>query len=174
MRGTRWTTAAVVVAAAVGLGASSVVAAPSPGSADASFVQMAHQGNLAEIEAGKDAQKNGQDTCVKDAGALLVRDHTKLDADLSGLAAKGKVELPDAPTPEQQATLNKVTALAGSSGYDKAWLAAQEEAHTKTLAMIDKQISQGKDAETTDAAKKARPVVAMHLDMVRGGTCHAV
>ncbi|MFJ9647564.1 DUF4142 domain-containing protein [Streptomyces sp. NPDC101206] len=172
MRSSRWSTAAVVVAAAVGMSAPSVMAAPSPGSADASFVQAVHQGNLAEIAAGQDAQRNAQDTCVKEAGAVLVRDHTKLDADVSQLARKGNVQLPGTPTPEQQATLNKVKALAGSSGYDRAWLAAQEDGHTKTLALIDKQISTGKDADTTAAAKKARPVVAMHLKMVQGGTCH--
>ncbi|MFI1453940.1 DUF4142 domain-containing protein [Streptomyces roseus] len=170
----RWSTVTLTAAAVVGLGVLPVMAAPSPGTADAAFVQTAHQGNLPEITAGHDAQKNGQDTCVKDAGAILVRDHTKLDADLSQLAAKGKIQLPDAPSPEQQAASNQVKTMAGSSGYDKAWLAAQEDAHTKTLASIDKQISQGKDADTTAAARKARPVVAMHLEMVRGGTCHTM
>ncbi|MEU8843800.1 DUF4142 domain-containing protein [Streptomyces roseus] len=172
MSSPRWITATVVVAAAVGLSAPSVAAAPTPGSADAAFAQAVHQGNLAEIAAGQDAQKNGQDSCVKEVGATLVRDHTELDAEVARLAEKGKVQLPATPTPAQQAALNKVKALAGSTGYDKAWLAAQEDGHTKTLALIDKQIRDGKDAETASAAKKARPVVAMHLAMVRGGTCH--
>ncbi|MFD9420892.1 DUF4142 domain-containing protein [Streptomyces goshikiensis] len=147
---------------------------PGPGESDATYVRMAHQGNLAEIAAGQDAQTNGKDVCVKDVGAALVRDHTKLDADLSALAKQGGVTPPNAPTPEQQAALTAVKAKAGSDAYDKAWLKAQEDAHTKTLALIDKQVSQGKDASTTQAAEKARPVVTMHLNMVRGGTCHAV
>ncbi|MFD3870228.1 DUF4142 domain-containing protein [Streptomyces sp. NPDC058623] len=170
----RWMTTVVLAAALGGVGLSPVAAAPAPGSSDAEYVQMAHQGNLAEIIAGQDAQKNAKDTCVKDAGDTLVRDHTKLDADLSALAAKGKVTLPNAPTAEQQAALADVKAKAGSDAYDKAWLTAQEGAHTKTLALIDQQISQGKDADTIQAAQKARPIVAMHLDMVRGGTCHTM
>ncbi|MGW7318265.1 DUF4142 domain-containing protein [Streptomyces sp. NPDC054865] len=170
----RWIYAVVLAAALSGAGLSPVAAAPTPGSSDAEYVRMAHQGNLTEIIAGQDAQKNAKDTCVKDAGDTLVRDHTKLDADLSALAAKGNVTLPDAPTTEQQAALEDVKAKAGSDAYDKAWLKAQEAAHTKTLALIDKQISQGKDADTTQAAQKARPVVVMHLNMVQGGSCHAM
>ncbi|WP_079191229.1 DUF4142 domain-containing protein [Streptomyces sp. CB00455] len=153
-------------------GVSAVAAAPAPDSADARFVQMAHQSNLAEIAAGHDTQTNAKTTCVKEVGAALVRDHTKLDAELSQLAEKSDVSLPKTPTREQQATLADVRSKAGSAAYDKAWLVAQEAGHIKTLMLIDQQISQGKDAETVTAAKEARPVVAMHLDMVRGGTCH--
>ncbi|MFD3938037.1 DUF4142 domain-containing protein [Streptomyces sp. NPDC058618] len=167
-------TIAVFTASLACSGVSAVTAAPAPGSADARFVQMAHQSNLAEIAAGQDAQKNATTTCVKQAGATLVSDHTKLDAELSALAKKGDVSLPGAPTREQQATLADVRSKAGSPDYDKAWLMAQEAGHAKTLTLIDQQISQGQDTETTTAAKKARPVVAMHLDMVRGGTCHGM
>ncbi|MFD3808134.1 DUF4142 domain-containing protein [Streptomyces sp. NPDC058611] len=126
---------------------------------------------MAEIAAGQDARKNATTTCVKQAGATLVGDHTKLDAELSALAKEGDVSLPGTPTREQQTTLADVRSKA-CPDYDKAWLMAQEAGHTKTLTLIDQQISQGKDTETTAAAKKARPEVAMHLDMVRGGTCH--
>ncbi|MET9696798.1 DUF4142 domain-containing protein [Streptomyces sp. NPDC006529] len=162
----------VCTAALACSGVSVATAAPDPGSADAYFVQGAHQSNLAEIAAGQDAQKNATTDCVKQVGAALVRDHTKLDADLSALAEKGNVTLSQTPTREQQNTLADVRAKAGSKGYDTAWLATQEAGHSKTLTMIDQQINQGKDSETVTAAKKARPVVVMHLDMVRGGTCH--
>ncbi|WP_313896241.1 DUF4142 domain-containing protein, partial [Streptomyces sp. YIM 98790] len=145
---------------------------PPPAPLDAGFAKAAHQGNLAEIAAGKDARKHATTECVRDVGALLVRDHSKLDADLKALADKLDVKLPDAPTPEQQKTLDKVRAKAGTSAYDKAWLAAQDAAHRETLKLIDHQIDAGRNAEITAAAKAARPVVAMHLDLVRGGVCH--
>ncbi|MEV7420267.1 DUF4142 domain-containing protein [Streptomyces sp. NPDC089919] len=150
------------------------LAAPQPGSPDATFVQTIHQGNLTEIAAGQDAEKNGQDSCVKEVAAIIVRDHTKLDEQLSDLAKKGNVVLADAPSATQQAGLDKVKVLAGTAGYDKAWLGTQEQSHEGALALIDKQIKEGKDADTVQAALKARPVVAMHLDMVRGGSCHVM
>ncbi|MGW0335802.1 DUF4142 domain-containing protein [Streptomyces sp. NPDC003011] len=53
-----------------------------------------------------------------------------------------------------------------------AWLKTQEAAHTKTLALIDSELNTGRNTEVKAPARAARPVVAMHLDMVRGGTCH--
>ncbi|MDH6226366.1 MULTISPECIES: DUF4142 domain-containing protein [Streptomyces] len=140
---------------------------------DVMFVKAAHQGNLAEIAAGQDAQKNATTACVKEVGTMLVRDHTKLDADVRTLADKLDIALPAGPTEEQKRELAAVQAKAGSSAYDKAWLTLQEAAHTKTLALIDQELRDGRNAEVKAAARAARPVVAMHLDMVRGGVCHA-
>ncbi|URM92757.1 DUF4142 domain-containing protein [Streptomyces sp. MRC013] len=124
------------------------------------------------MAAGRDAGKNATTACVKKVGAVLVRDHTKLDAATRALADKLGVDLPTAPSPEQQRILASVMAKAGTGAYDVAWLKAQDAAHTKTLDMIDHQIAEGREASVTAAAKAARPVVAHHLSMVRGGTCH--
>ncbi|MBT2529816.1 DUF4142 domain-containing protein [Streptomyces sp. ISL-99] len=137
------------------------------------FVKSAHQGNLAEIAAGQDAQKHATSACVKQVGAVLVRDHGKLDADIRMLADKLDIVLPGTPTHEQKQELAAVQAKAGTSAYDAAWLKTQAAAHTKTLAMIDHELNAGQNNEVKAAARGARPVVAMHLDMVRGGTCHA-
>ncbi|MFF1560850.1 DUF4142 domain-containing protein [Streptomyces sp. NPDC058279] len=157
-----------------GMCAPAALAAVPVGDQDTNFVRSAHQGNLAEIAAGQDAQKSAMTPCVKAVGARLVTDHQKLDRDLKALAVKSKTVLPAAPTVEQQQALRGVTEKAGTAGYDAAWLKNQEAAHTQTLALIDTQIRSGTDAAVTNAAKKARPVVALHLDMVRGGTCHTM
>ncbi|WP_255306228.1 DUF4142 domain-containing protein [Streptomyces sp. Wb2n-11] len=140
---------------------------------DTMFLKAAHQGNLAEIAAGEDAQKHATTECVEEVGRVLVRDHTKLDSDVKMLASKLHVTLPNSPTAEQQKQLAAVQAKAGTPAYDAAWLKTQEAAHTATLALIDRELSVGRNAEVKAAARSARPVVAMHLDMVRGGVCHA-
>ncbi|WP_235023846.1 DUF4142 domain-containing protein [Streptomyces sp. WAC05374] len=175
----RWAATAFTCLALTGIAAGpALAAAPADGATsghptDAGFLRASHQGNLTEIAAGKDAQKNATTDCVKKVGKVLVRDHTKLDADTRALADKLGVDLPVAPSKEQQDTLAAVMAKAGTKAYDKAWLDAQAAAHEKTLARIDNQIANGHNAQVTAAAKAARPVVAMHLDMVRGGECHA-
>jgi putative membrane protein len=136
------------------------------------FVKSIHEGNLAEIAAGNDAQQHAATTCVKTVGSVLVRDHSKLDTDLKALAGKLGTELSATPTAAQQQDLDSVRARAGTA-YDSAWLKVQDDAHVKALALIDKEISSGRSTKVRAAAKAARPVVAMHLDMVRGGTCHA-
>ncbi|MEU5362675.1 DUF4142 domain-containing protein [Streptomyces sp. NPDC005925] len=173
MRAIRMTSiAALVVAVSVTSVAPSVAAPVSD--QDAMFVKAVHQGNLAEIAAGQDAQENATTSCVRRVGAVLVRDHGKLDADVKTLARKLDLTLPAGPTREQEQELAAVRAKAGSPAYDAAWLKTQDAAHTKTLAMIDHELRTGRNAEVKAAARAARPVVAMHLDMVRGGTCHDV
>ncbi|MFV0129826.1 DUF4142 domain-containing protein [Streptomyces sp. HMX112] len=170
----RWTATVFTCLALTGIAAGPAIAATADAEAhptDSAFLRASHQSNLAEIAAGQDAQKNATTACVKHVGAVLVRDHTKLDAGTKALAGKVGVDLPVAPSKEQQDALAAVMAKAGSSAYDAAWLKTQAAAHEKTLARIDHQIANGRNHEITAAARTARPVVAMHLDMVRGGTC---
>ncbi len=168
----RLTALAALVVAVSGISVAPAVAAP-VSDQDAMFVKAAHQGNLAEIAAGQDAQKHATTHCVKTVGTVLIRDHGKLDADLKMLADKLDVMLPSAPTPEQKHELAAVQAKAGTPAYDAAWLKTQDAAHTKTLALIDQELKTGKNAEVMAAARAARPVVAMHVQMVQGGTCRA-
>lgn len=140
---------------------------------DDAFLEASHQGNLAEIAAGEDAEAHATTDCVRQVGSLLVRDHTRLDGEITTLADTLGVSLPDAPSEEQQQALADVQAKAGTPAYDEAWLRSQETAHRETLELIDTQIASGTNAEITAAAEAARPVVATHLDLVRDGVCHA-
>lgn len=161
-------------AAVTGICGPAAVSAVSAENRDTASVQAAHQGNLGEIAAGQDAQKHATTSCVKSVGATLVTDHQKLDMDLQTLATKYEITLPDVPVPEQQQKLKTLREKAGTAGYDTAWLANQEATHTKALAMIDTQIRTGGETAVTNTAKKARPVIARHLALVRGGTCHTL
>ena len=140
---------------------------------DDTFLAAAHQGNLAEIAAGEDAQAHGTTECVEEAGEMLVDDHRRLDQDLRELAEKTGVDLPDEPTREQQKQLSSVQTRAGSVAYDEAWLSAQETAHRETLVLIDQKINSRGSPDVQEFAENARPVIAQHLEMVQGGECHA-
>ncbi|MGW7104324.1 DUF4142 domain-containing protein [Streptomyces sp. NPDC054838] len=164
-----------LVAAATLIAAAAVLGVPGPASAadqDAAFVKAVHQGSLAEIAAGNDAQRHATTACVKEVGAVLVRDHGKLDAALKMPAGTSKADLPASPGPAQRKALADVRAKAGTAAYDSGWLAVQDAAHTRTLALIDKELSTGRDRGVVAAARAARPVVAAHLEMIRGGGCH--
>lgn len=140
---------------------------------DTAFVRTVHQGNLTEIAAGQDAQAHATTACVKEVGDVLVRDHTKLDADVKALAGKLGIALPAGPSATQNQELASLREKGGSPAYDAAWLKIAEAGHAQTLALIDQEVKTGANAEVVAAAQAARPVVAMHLEMVRGGTCHA-
>ncbi|WP_431954229.1 DUF4142 domain-containing protein [Actinacidiphila sp. bgisy167] len=166
-----------VLTAAAAL-ATSTMAVPQASAAsvsdeDTAFVRTVHQGNLTEIAAGQDAQAHATTACVKEVGDVLVRDHTTLDADAKALAGKLGIALPTGPSATQNQELASLREKAGSSAYDAAWLKIAEAGHAQTLSLIDREVKTGTNAEVVAAARAARPVVAMHLEMVRGGTCHA-
>ncbi|MEU2872608.1 DUF4142 domain-containing protein [Streptomyces olivoreticuli] len=134
---------------------------------DEAFLTAAHQGNMAEIAAGKDAGRHAVMRCTKETGEVIVSDHTRMDESLRALAKRLKVTLPAATTAEQQQEMKDIQKRAGTRDYDKVWLKAQETGHVQVLKLIDGEVKTGKDQEVQEAARAARPFVAHHLDLVR-------
>lgn len=140
---------------------------------DDEFLKAIHQANLVEIAAGHAARKHATTDCVKAAGAAIVRDHTHVDAQVMRLADAHGVHLPSEPSPEQRRALADLQAKAGTPAYDRAWLEGRDVAHHEGLDLLDKEIRTGEKQKVRAAARAARPLAAMHHDMVRGGVCHA-
>ncbi|WP_051765014.1 DUF4142 domain-containing protein [Streptomyces sp. NRRL F-5135] len=159
-------TLAALTALAAPMAAPSALAA-TPGPGDASFLKAIHQVNLEEIESGTNAGRDAKAACTKKVGAILVRDHTKLDIGVKELAAKLGVTLPTAPSPAQRKAIAAVQAKAGTSGYDAAWLKNEDMGHVETLKLIDREVSTGRNSQVRAAAQAARPVVARHLELIR-------
>jgi putative membrane protein len=158
---------ALSIAAAAALvvaGATVAQAAPTALNAqDRSYLQGAHQSNLAEIATGKLAQTKGSSKAVKELGMMLVADHTKLDAALRKVAAAKQVSLPSAPNAEQRAMQAKLAAASGAD-FDAMFVSGQIVGHAKTMALGMKEAKAGQDPTVKKAAAAAAPVVAEHHD----------
>ncbi|QHC23567.1 DUF4142 domain-containing protein [Streptomyces sp. GS7] len=165
------TAVATMALAMAGLTVPATAAAPVTGP-DATFLKTIHQGNLAEIATSKDAQKHTTSTCVKLVAAMFVRDHTKFDAQVVALAHSKGITLPSATPAAQQKQLTTLKSLHGKRDYNRVWLQGQYTSHQQVLALIDKEVSSGKDTKIRATARAARPTVAKHLQAVSGGICH--
>uniref|UniRef100_A0AAU2VF31 DUF4142 domain-containing protein n=1 Tax=Streptomyces sp. NBC_00003 TaxID=2903608 RepID=A0AAU2VF31_9ACTN len=165
------TAAAAVVLTLTGTATAFGAASPAA-SSDATFLQTIHQANLAEIAAGKDAGKHANSSCVKRVADVIVRDHTALDAKGGALAKTKGISMAKEPSAAQKKQLEGLKPKNGTAAYDTAWLKDQSSGHQQALALIDKELSSGKDSQIQAAAKAARPIVAAHLKMVEGGVCH--
>ena len=119
---------------------------------DASFLQAVHQGNLAEIAAGLDAERHGHSGCVRDTARVLVRDHRRLDDGVRALATALHITLPAGPTAQQRAQLAAVIAKAATRGYDGAWLSLQAAGHEGVLKLIDAETTTSHNAKVIAAA----------------------
>ena len=132
---------------------------------DRAFHVGAHQSNLAEIAAGKLAQSKGQSSSVKEIGAMLISDHTKLDAAVRKLAAAKGVSLPSAPNAEQRAAAAKLAAASGAE-FDTVFVSTQLAGHMKAMQLGKDEAARGQDADTKKAAAAAAPVIAHHGEML--------
>jgi putative membrane protein len=131
---------------------------------DRAFLQGAHQSNLAEITTGKMATTKAQSQQVKDFGAMLVADHTKLDATVRELAGRMNVSLPDAPNAAQRALAVRLQNASGDE-FDAIFITGQITGHRMALQLGQRELSNGSDAAVKNAAASAAPVIARHLQM---------
>ncbi len=129
---------------------------------DTAFAAKAAVGGMAEVALGKMAAIKGADNKVKDFGKMMVMDHGKANSELMGIAKSKNMMLPAGLDAEHQAKSDSLGKLSGKN-FDIAYVNAMIEGHKKTLALMQSEAGNGKDAELKAFAAKTAPVVQMHL-----------
>ncbi|MFI1968680.1 hypothetical protein BLA24_11610 [Streptomyces cinnamoneus] len=165
----RATTAVAVLVLAGVTAPGTALAGPAGGRAadkDDAVLTKLHQGGMAEVAGGRDARRHAVARCVKDAGRVLVRDHTRMDEQVRKVASRLRVSLPTTTTAEQRKQLKDLRAKARTADYDRLWVKTYGTAHVKTLALLDDEIAHGKNNDVRELARKLRPVVQSHLKML--------
>jgi putative membrane protein len=132
---------------------------------DTAFAAKAAVGGIAEVALGKMAVAKGTSTKVKDFGKMMVMDHGKANAELMGIAKNKNIMLPAGLDSEHQAKSDSLSKLSGKD-FDMAYVNAMIEGHKKTLALMQAEAANGKDADLKAFATKTAPVVQMHLDAI--------
>src|SRR5581483_1477472 len=81
---------------------------------DETFMKTAIGINLAEIQMGQLAQKNGSTGAIRDYGATLVKDHSASNEDAMDIAKKMNFTPPNKPSAEDQKLYQDLSAQKGS------------------------------------------------------------
>jgi putative membrane protein len=123
-------------------------------SADKAFIKDAAKGGMMEVAMGRVAEKNGTNSEVKNFGARMVKDHTKANEDLKGIAKEENVEWPA----EKEA---------GKWKSDKDYMDAMVKDHEKDLAAFEKEAKNGSDPDVKSFASKTAKTVREHLEMAK-------
>ena len=135
---------------------------PPLSAADASFVQMAAQGGMAEIQMGQLADSTSKSKVVKAYAEQMIKDHTTANDQLKQIAtAKGAV-LPTGVNDEQQKTM---TMLQGEKGrkFDHDYIASQVEDHTTMVSTFQTESTSSSDPDLKNFAATTLPIVQEHL-----------
>jgi len=130
-----------------------------------SFVDDAAQGGITEVEAGKLALEKSSPADVKTFAQHMVTDHTKANQELTALAKKLDIEVPDDAALTDKA--KKAILEMRDESFDKAYANNQVAAHEKTVELFQKEAASSDNAELKAFAAKTLPTLEAHLKMAK-------
>jgi putative membrane protein len=144
------------------------MAAPAP-SAGQTFANTAASSDAFEIETSKLAADKAGSTKIKTFAANMIKAHTESTAKLKSAASAATPAIMPAVqlNPMQQQTLDGLKAKAGAD-FDKAYAAAQVDAHQQALDALKAYSASGDVASLKGFAAEMVPVVTAHLNMAKG------
>ncbi|BDT90363.1 hypothetical protein IFM12275_03390 [Nocardia sputorum] len=136
------------------------------GGQDSTYLTVSHQSHMAEIISGARAAPIGACPQVREIGAMLVSDHTRLDAMGAAIALPNGVVLPLTPNPDHTQQLLS-TGMKMGRDFDLAWLTMQENFHIQALQAGAVELSTGESEQVTALARDAEPIIEHHLMLIR-------
>ena len=135
--------------------------------ADHKFMKKAAAGGLTEVEMGKLAQTQAASDQVKQFGARMDTDHSKVNAELKSIAASKNVELPQSPPKKETKMMDKLKSMSGTE-FDRAYMSHMVSDHKKDIELFEKESNSGKDPQLKAFAAKTLPTLQEHLQMAQG------
>jgi putative membrane protein len=133
---------------------------------DLKYFRELAQGNMAEVETGKLAQKKAASDDVRKFAQQMVEDHGRMLEEQQDLAKKKGVQMPKSLTREHQAQLKKLEKASGDQ-FDRAYMSDMVKDHEKDLKLVQQAAKNAKDPDFKAAVEKAAPVIDKHLEMAR-------
>jgi len=135
------------------------------------FVDDAAAGGIAEVETSKLALEKSSSADIKAFANMMITDHTKANEELTALAKKHDIKVPDDTTLVKQAK-EKILDLRDES-FDAAYANNQVKAHEETIERFKKEANTVTDDKVKGAtelkafAQKMLPALEKHLAMAK-------
>jgi putative membrane protein len=133
---------------------------------DQRFVQVGIQDAMAQVKLGQLAQEKGTSQVVRDFGARMEADHSKVDDQLKEIASGNNITIPDALRTKGQALYDKLTKLSGAQ-FDREYMRAMVLEHALDVAAFRRESQSGADIAVRDFATKTLPQLEENLRIAR-------
>lgn len=133
---------------------------------DQEFLEDAAYSGLMEVELGRYAQQNAQNTRVKNFAAMMVKDHSKVNDELKALAAQKNITVPTALDDKHMEKMNDMKEKRGAE-FDKAYIDEMADDHEKDVDKFKRHAENGNDPDIKAFAAKALPTLLMHQDSAK-------
>ncbi len=139
---------------------------------DTQMIAHQHAVNQTEIKLGKLAESNGT-SAVRKYGAMLVKDHSQADRNITSLAHKKGVEtipkdaaLTESDERDLAAQEAKLETMKGAS-FDRVFLDMMVTGHEREVTKITADIAVVTDRELRAMLQKIKPVLQHHEDAAK-------
>ncbi|MDQ6763736.1 MAG: DUF4142 domain-containing protein [Bacteroidota bacterium] len=129
----------------------------------ADFAVKAANGGMMEVKMGEYASKNAMDKSVKDFGAMMVKDHTKANDELKGIATSKNIAIPATVGQDMTDKMNDLMKKTGKD-FDKAYMNSMVDDHKDDIDEFQKEADNSKDSTVKNFAAKTLPTLKKHLD----------
>jgi predicted outer membrane protein len=133
------------------------------GPADRDLVVRVRYAGLWEVPAGTMAAEKGSTEEIREIGAFIAEEHTRLDEEAINIAAELQVALPTAPYADHQTFLNRMDASEGEE-FDREFIQRLREAHGEIYPAIAFVRAATENDMIRDFAKTAEEFVGRHMD----------
>jgi len=127
------------------------------------FASAAASGGLMEVSLGQLAQQKANSRRVKDFGAMMVSDHSKLNTDLANIAGAKNFALPVSITTRQQHFTDELMKKEGKE-FDRSYMKIMVEDHKEDIRAFEKAAANAGDTTIKAFASRTLPVLRLHLD----------
>jgi putative membrane protein len=133
---------------------------------DSDFMTKTATTNQIEIAMGRLAGTQSMNVDVKAFGKKMVTDHEKLNADLTSLAARKKIKLPEKLGEADQKMVDDMSKVSGDV-FDRRYVDHMVSGHQNAVEMFKKTAADAKDADVKAFAAGALPKLEEHLKEAR-------
>ncbi|MEO8861367.1 MAG: DUF4142 domain-containing protein [Ginsengibacter sp.] len=128
----------------------------------ADFAVKAANGGMMEVDLGKLAEQKGVSKGVKDFGAMMVKEHSKLNDELKSLAAAKNITLPTTVGSDMQKQIDDLSKDTARE-FDKNYIDKMVSDHNDDIDLFEKTAKNSKDSAFRNFAVKALPTLYKHL-----------
>jgi putative membrane protein len=133
---------------------------------DSLFAIVAATSGMSEVAISEFGKQRATDPELKRFSDRAIRDHTKLNRELTTLAAQKRIALPTQIDACGQFCLQSLAALSGAE-FDGCYAKAQLVTHLQAVATFEAEAKHGTDPDVKALAAKALPIIKGHLKMIK-------
>jgi putative membrane protein len=121
---------------------------------------------MLEVKLGALARKNASMAKCKEFGEMMIKDHSKVNDELKGLATKKQITIPSKLSTAKQQMYDSLAAQTGEK-FDMLYMNMMIASHEETIGLFQTESNKGQDADFKKWADVKIPALKHHLEMAK-------